>query len=39
MFFNYFLEYVHDPLKITAIMIMCLFFKNPSLSFKIYHVY
>ena len=39
MFFNYFLEYVHDPLKITAIKIMCLFFKNYAISYKIYHVY
>jgi hypothetical protein len=39
MFFNYFLEYTHDPLKIAAIKIMCILFHNPHLSFNIYFVY
>lgn len=39
MYFNYFLEYVHDPLKITAIKILCLLFRNTGLQYQIYFVY
>lgn len=39
MYFNYFLEYVHDPLKITAIKILCMLFRNPGLKYQIYFVY
>lgn len=39
MYFNYFLEYLHDPLKIMAIKILCLLFRNHALFFQIYFVY
>jgi hypothetical protein len=39
MYFNYFLEYLYDPLKIASVKIMCLLFKSADLKYDIYFVY
>lgn len=39
MYFNYFLEYICEPIKINAIKVLCLLFKSYPLSFEIYFVY